>query len=229
VQQPPPSPQQAAIETLRERYTRGEITYETFRRGLDALMLAHSPEECDTVLQALPASPTASGMRALETNETVPSPPAAPAPTPGRTKWLVMLMGELKRTRRPWRLAENTLCFTLMGATKLDLSLATLPRSGSLRILAGMGEVTLYVPRSISVTIRAMTLLGETKALGEEAAGILAPVYTRTHDEDDPSAPQTHLEIDALMVMGSIKVIQVNRPAVRVREAPQPRPLPQPQ
>jgi predicted membrane protein len=121
------------------------------------------------------------------------------------------------------------MCFTLMGATKLDLSLATLPRSGTLRILAGMGEVTLYVPRSISVSVRAMTLLGETKALGEEAAGILAPVYTRTHDEDDPSAPQTHLEIDALMVMGSIKVIQVNRPGVRISGEPQPRALPQPQ
>ena len=66
----------AAILEARGRYERGEITYETFRRALDALMLAHDGDECQTILAALPAEPTAA-LAALD-------PGARAAPHPGQ-------------------------------------------------------------------------------------------------------------------------------------------------
>jgi len=36
-----------ALETLRERYTRGELTYEEFERKLEALMETESPESAE--------------------------------------------------------------------------------------------------------------------------------------------------------------------------------------
>src|SRR5579884_3310639 len=53
------SAQQAAITSVRERYERGEISYETLREGLDRIVAAGSAEECDTILRELPASPAA--------------------------------------------------------------------------------------------------------------------------------------------------------------------------
>ena len=42
---------------LRERYERGEIEFESFQRGLDALLLARDADECQAIMNGLPALP----------------------------------------------------------------------------------------------------------------------------------------------------------------------------
>src|SRR5512146_887592 len=54
-----PTPQHAAIHEVRERYARGDLSFETFKRGLDALVLAHDADECRAILEALPSLPHA--------------------------------------------------------------------------------------------------------------------------------------------------------------------------
>jgi hypothetical protein len=220
--QQPSTPQQAAIQEVRERYARGELSFEVFKRGLDALVLAHTADECRAILAALPSLPHAAPLHALET-----SAPAAPTPavsTPPaarpRTAWMFMLLGELKRTRKRWRLGERTTCVSLIGETKLDLSLATLPRSGVLRIVAAIGEATIYVPRSVSVSVRAFTLLGEAKALGEHSSGIPALLHAESHDPEDAARAESHIEIQAFMLLGELNIVQVDAPALTAPATP---------
>ncbi len=210
-----PTPQQSAIQELRERYARGELSFEVFKRGLDALALAHDADECWAVLRALPPLPHAAPLQALETPAST-SAPAAPAPSAERspTSWMVMLLGELKRTRKRWRLAERTTCVALVGETKLDLSLATLPRRGTLSIVGAIGEVTVYVPRSVSVSVRAFTLVGEARALGEQSSGIPALLHAESHDPTDAALAESHIDIQAFMLVGEVKVVQVDAPAL---------------
>lgn len=234
MQQPQPAqperltPQQEAIRTVRDRYERGEIAFDAFKQALDDLLAAKTPEDCQMILDALPTPDHVRALQALDGAMAAPRPAAQP-PVPAatesgqRTGWLLMLMGELKRTTRRWRLAPRTNCLLLMGEVKLDLNLATLPRQGVLNLFGMMGEMTIFVPRSVRVRVRATTLLGEAKALGEGSAGILAMTHADSHEGEDPapSAPEpvSDLVINAFMCMGEIKVIQTDVPPVRVSEA----------
>lgn len=216
-----PTPQQAAIQEVRERYARGELSFEAFKRGLDALVLARSADECHAILAALPALPHTAPLHALEASRPAASAPAvsAPAAARPRTAWMFMLLGELKRTRKRWRLGERTTCVSLIGETKLDLSLADLPRNGTLRIVAALGEATVYVPRSVSVSVRAFALLGEAKALGEQSSGIPALLHAESHDPVDAAQAESHIDIQAFMLLGEVKVIQVDAPSLTAPEA----------
>ncbi len=51
--------QRSAIVQLRGRYERGQLPFDTFRDGLDAITQARSPEECAAILRDLPHSPLA--------------------------------------------------------------------------------------------------------------------------------------------------------------------------
>lgn len=222
------TPQQQAIRTVRERYERGEIAFDAFKQALDDLLVAKTPEECQMILDALPTPDHARALQALDGAMAVTKPATeAPAPVPvasgQRTGWLFMLMGELKRTKRRWRLAPRTNCLLVMGEVTLDLNLAMLPPRGVLNLYGLMGSMTIYVPKTVRVRVRAMTLLGEANALGESSGGILAMGHADNDDYTDPAsgapAPTTDLTIRAFMCMGEIKVVQTDLPPVRVKEA----------
>jgi predicted membrane protein len=131
------------------------------------------------------------------------------------TSWLVNILGELKRTKRPWQLAQNTRAITLIGEMALDLSIAALPPKGVLEVFMGIGELKITVPRDVYVSVRAGLAIGGVCIDGEKRAGILC----FTHDEIQPSGiepgssvPQLEIRVSGLI--GEVKINQVDRPAI---------------
>lgn len=217
VEPTPLQAQQAAIQDVRARYERGELSFDDFKRALDALVLAQDADECQAILQALPSSAdshTATALAALE-------PPAPPAPAPATTtemprKRMVAFMAQVKKMRRAWRLSPNTQTVAFMGEVDLDLNLADLPPQAKIDITAIMGEVVIYAPPSAHVTVRSTVLLGEVDALGENIGGVVS----FGHEQHDPvgAAPRADIEINAFVLMGSVKVIVAERPSVSIKE-----------
>src|SRR5215469_14896158 len=125
-----PSAQQDALLEIRSRYERGEISFDDYRRAFDQIMRAEDAGQCTVVVQALPHSPL-SVLDALDRRAT----PAAPVARAG-TRWLVSIIGEMNRLRRPWRMGAQTNTLSLIGEVNLDLSLAEIPRNGVLRVFS---------------------------------------------------------------------------------------------
>ncbi len=202
--------QDAAIAQVRARYERGDISFEAFKRALDALILARTPTEFDAILRELPPSP----MTALAALDRVPAPVAPPMFDlgGGEVERISAIMGNTKKLTRPWRLGERTQVSAVMGDVKLDLNLAALPRHAVLHVSATMASITLYVPRTARVRVRASSFLGAIDALGERHDGIV----TSSYEEQLPSdgGEDVTLDIRASTVMGEIKIISTDGPTV---------------
>jgi hypothetical protein len=210
--------QQAAIQEVRARYERGDLSYEAFRRALDALVLARDEEECRAVLAAVPAS-AAGTLAALDPPSPPPVAPAAPvrgAAAGAAHKWVVAFMASTKKTRRRWRMQPWTHAVAMMGEIKLDLSMAELPPQASLDIAAIMGEVTVYVPRSLRVSVQTVAVMGEVNALDESTAGMIAFGHEEHTPADAP--PAADLVIRAYVLMGSITIKLTDGPVITVSE-----------
>lgn len=226
MQHPAVTPQQEAIREVRARYERGDIPFDRFEYALNALLQAKTPEECQGILQELPV-PAISALDALT------PPPASLPPRLPRRRWIVGLLGEIHRIKRTWRMGRRTTAVLLVGELELDLSLANPPPGGVLEVFMLIGEAKLYVPRDLHVSVRAFTLLGETRAFGESREGIFAYL----NDEEapaqapsDPAAPR--LDIHVFTLIGEVEVKQVDAPIVTIakgQEASTPPMLPQPQ
>ena len=164
--------QRTAITEARARYERGEITFDAFRRALDALVLARDAGECQAILEALPTE-HAAALAALEPSPT-PAPSAMERSGP-QHKAIVAFMGQTKKLRRPWRLAPSTKTRAFMGEVKLDLGVAELPPRATMHITAIMATVVIYVPTNVRVSVRTTALLSDTNALGGEGtSGVVA-------------------------------------------------------
>lgn len=201
------TPQQQAIHELRNRYQRGELSFEDYESAFDKLLQAKTMEECWAVLQQLPPSPA----YALQTVETPSQPPAVQlAPT----QWIVSLIGDLKRIRHPWKVAQQTTAFMGIGDIELDLSLAALPQSATLQVYAFIGDVKIYVPRSVHVTVSTTALLGEASALGQKAEGFIAHSSSERAAEATLDAAAPYLDIQAHILLGEVRVVQVDNPVV---------------
>lgn len=203
--------QQAAIQEVRTRYERGELSIEEFKRALDALVLAEDADECQAILAALPRSPAAP-LAALEQPRAL-----TPAPTPETPhKRIVAFMSQTKKLRRPWRLMPSTHIVAVMGEAQFDLNLADLPPRAKIQVTAVMGEVKLYVPPSTRVTVRSTVLLGEVDALGESTGGVI----TSGHEQHEPAdgTPRAELEIDLFVLMGEVKVVVAEGPTISISE-----------
>jgi hypothetical protein len=200
------TPQQQVMRALHSRYERGELRFEDFERALDRVIAAKTPEECWAVLQELPPLP----VQALQAQE-VPSQPVVQL---SPTQWILSLVGEVKRIRHPWKVAEQTTVFLGAGEVELDLSMATLPQSGTLQVYMLAGEVKIYVPRSIHVTVSTTAVLGESSALGQKAEGIFAHSSSQSAAEDTPYTTAPYLDIQAHILMGEVRVVQVDEPVI---------------
>ncbi|HEV8194728.1 MAG TPA: LiaF domain-containing protein [Ktedonobacterales bacterium] len=213
MEQTPLQAQQAAIQEVRARYERGELSFEDFRRALDALVLAEDAEECQAILHALPASFHSTALAALAT----PAPPAVSAPlAETRRKRIVAFMGQVKKLSRAWKLASDTHTVAFMGEVQLDLNLADMPPQTKMQVTVIMGTVIIYVPPSARVLVRSTVLLGEANALGENTNGVVA----FGHEQHDPSgtAPKADIEIEAFVLMGNVKVVLAEKPPVSISE-----------
>ena len=172
--------QQAAIQEVRARYERGELSFEDFKRALDALVLAQDADECQAILQALPPLIP---QRHWRRSTACPAPPV-PAPQVMRQrKRMVAFMGQVKKCAAPGGSNQHdTVAF--MGEVNLDLNLADLPPQAKMQLTVIMGEVTIYVPPSARVTVRSTVLLSEVNALGESTNGVVG----FGHEQHDPRA-----------------------------------------
>jgi hypothetical protein len=193
------SPQQNAVRELRARYERGDLSYEEFRAAFDRILATDDAAGCQAIIAALPVAP-----RTILDALDQPRAPHVTRSAVPRSKWFVMLLGELRRDRRPWKLGETTNGLGFIGEMNLDLSLAALPQTGVLRVFMGIGEVEIIVPSHLNVMVQACTLLGESRAFGESAEGIFA--YSHDETFGAPEAPR--LTIQIVNVIGSVTIRQ---------------------
>lgn len=209
--QPPAlTPQQAAIQQVRQRYEHGDLSFDRFEYALNALLHAQTPEQCQAILAELPSYP----VTALDAPITV-MPPAPPvAPRVPRSRWMVAIMGGVNRMRRPWRMGQRTQAIMLCGGMELDLNLAALPQEGVLRILAVCGGAKLYVPSSLDVTVRGGVMLGGVNVDGEGHGGILSFFDEGVSPVGPTTETPAHLEIQVFALLGGVEVVQTNGPVV---------------
>lgn len=203
--------QRAAIQEARARYERGELSYEAFRRALDALVMARDADECQTILRALPTSPLAP-LAALEPSHSfVPTTAVEP-----HHKWIVAFMSQIKKLRRPWQLQPRTDVVALMGEAKLDLRLAEMPAQAKLRVTAIMGSALILVPPTAQVSVRTTVIMSDAHALGESISGMIAV----GHDEHVPTTATatTHLDIEVFSLMGTVNVVLASGTRVEINE-----------
>lgn len=212
MQQPQPpalTPQQDAIRQVRERYERGDLSFDRFEYALNALLQAQTPEECQAIVQELPSSPV-NALDALSPQSSLPP----VSVSPGKTRWWVAFMGGFQRLSRPWKLTEQTVGVMIMGGAEVDLSLAALPRQGVIRLYMLMGGAKLFVPRTIDVSVQSFILLGGVNALGESSGGIISFRQEESHAPRAPGSSVPQLEIQIVGMMGGVEVIQVDGPVV---------------
>lgn len=206
--------QQAAIQEAQARYEHGELSFETFKRALDALVLARDADECQVILQALPISPLAP-LNSLDIPNTTNI--AAPAAMSGLPhKRIVAFMGLTKKMRRSWDLQPNTQAMAFMGNIMLDLGKAVLPPRAKLQVTAIMSAMTIYVPRGMRVAVRSTVLLGDTHALGESTSGVVAFGHEEHVPTDAP--PEAELEIESFILMGNVQIVLTDGPIVSIGE-----------
>ncbi len=212
-QHPALTPQQEAIREVRARYERGDITFERFEYGLSALLAAQSPDECRAIMQELPSSPVAVFEELTAPAASPAVPPPQPSKAPAR-RWLLNIIGEFKRIKRPWRLSQHTSVVMGIGEVELDLSLASIPQHCVLEVYALIGEVKLYVPSEVRVTVKAFSLIGEAHALGESSEGIPEHLSEEFPPQGASAASAPHLEIRAFNLIGELNVKQVDAPVI---------------
>jgi hypothetical protein len=173
-------------------------------------MLAHDGDECQTILAALPAEPTAE-LAALD-----PAPAALPVPASAPTppKWIVAFMGQTRKGRRTWRLTPSTQAVAVMGEVRLDLTSAELPARGVIRVMAVMGTVIVAVPPSVRVSVRSAVVMGEVKALGETTGGMVG----FGHEEHVPAGqpPIADLDVEVFALMANVRVVVTDGQRVTV-------------
>ena len=210
----------AAIMDVRGRYERGELSLEAFRRALDALVLAETPEECQAILREVrtAARPLPTVLAALESRaatavQTTGAATGEPAP-----EYIAIsaILGNTRKMQRPWRLAELTRATAVAGDLKLDLGRAALPPRATIEVWAVLGSVTIYVPRAMRVLVETSVILGDVTALGEHVSGIVA----FSHEEHAPEASEAAAELVVLVhaIGANVKVVLMDRPVVSLGE-----------
>jgi len=118
------------------------------------------------------------------------APPVPAAPVKTKKKWLVTVMGELKRGVS--RLPEHTVVVTVMGESKLDLrnSIIDSPQI-ELRMYLLMGEQQIIVPEGVEVEVTGFVCMGEKRVDVEEI-------------RPRPGVPRLHIRVCGMM--GEIKI-----------------------
>ncbi|MBA3825984.1 MAG: hypothetical protein H0X24_19055 [Ktedonobacterales bacterium] len=204
------TPQGAALHEVRARFERGTIDYDAFRAAFEAVLATTDPAAYARIVAELPDDPL-SVLDSLDRSRAA-TPPAIRQPRLPRRRTFFTLMGEIRRTRRPWKMGEHTTGVALMGSIDLDLTLAALPRNGTLRVALLMGEVQITVPPNVTVAVHAFTFMGAAHALGETAEGIFA--YAHDEVEATEGGAPHELNIHIFTLMGEVRVRRSDVPAI---------------
>ncbi len=201
------------MRVLRERYERGEIAFETFQRGLDALLLARDADECAAIMNNLPELP---GIKLDQLDALSPRPSSFPAPSrqSGQPNRLVAFFSEVKRINRAWRLDPETTGGAVFGEMKLDLNLAALPPHATMTLSAVFGQVTIYVPETARVRVRASALMGEVNIFGESSGGIFVRDEVISEGTNPAHQEASTIDLEVRAVFGEVKIIQGENPSL---------------
>jgi hypothetical protein len=208
--------QRAAIAEVRARYVRNEITVEQLQHALGAISEAPEVSGVEAVTLGLPTTPH-SALSAFE---------APPAARPTGTQAAVSsergisrissVMGKTHRVGKPWTLAPLSRVSSTLGETVVDLRQAKLPPHGVMHVNVFMGETRILVPSGARVSAHTRVFMGGAKTFGESVEGLVA----RGDEEYVPasSEPIAELEIDALVIMGTLKIIVADMSAKSISE-----------
>jgi Domain of unknown function (DUF1707)/Cell wall-active antibiotics response 4TMS YvqF len=163
---------ESAVAELREHSVAGRLTLEELSERIERAYAARTKGELEPVTADLPAA-------------------AAPAARRSAARWLVALIGDVRRTGR-WRLAERSVAVLGIGDLTLDLRGAEIEGAETtITVVALIGDVSVIVPEGVDVEVGGVLLIGD-----------------RTHESPAspprPGAPVVRLRVFALI--GDVRV-----------------------
>lgn len=192
--------QQTAMEDLRERYARGGLPLDEFRRVMGQLMVTTDPAECQAILDTLSPEPEQS----RSVSAPLPAVSRPLGPSRGRVHRISALFGEAKRTDALWELGPETQVSATCGEVQLDVRMARLSEGENvLRLNALFGEIKVIVPRGLRIYMDSSARFGEVSAPGHTIGGITMSDEFTLGEADTTS----YLRIEASATFGEIKVI----------------------
>ncbi len=167
--------QETAIELLRERYARGGVPLEEYRRLMGKLLVTTDPAECQALLDELP--PVPADIAEARASDEPARPRGVPqyaagserrstgSPSSGPAHRILAMFGEVNRSDDLWDLGPETHVTALFGEVKLDVRMARLVEGENiLRVQAIFGEVRLTIPEGMDVTIHTSVQFGEVSS-----------------------------------------------------------------
>lgn len=160
---------ETALEELRERYARGGLPLEEFRRLMGTLMVTTDPTERAAILAQLPPEPPhmIAEMPATRIRTT------RPATSGGKVHRVSAFFGEVDRSGSLWELGPETHVSATFGSAKVDVRMARLTEGENvLRVTALFGEVTVIVPEGLRVYVDSSARFGEVAVPGHHVGGI---------------------------------------------------------
>jgi hypothetical protein len=208
--------QRAAIAEAQARYVRSELTAEQLKLALDAITEAQQVNEVEAVIAILPVPPHAA-LAAFEAPPTSRSGGAVSSASGGRgVSRISSIMGKTHRVGKPWTLALQSHVSSTLGETGVDLRQAKLPSHAVMQVNVFMGETRILIPRGVRVSARTRVILGEARTLGETVEGLVAS----GEEEYEPAGvePTAELEIDARVIMGTLKITVYDPAAMSISE-----------
>ena len=189
--------QETAIEILRDRYARGGLALDEFRRLMGLLMVTTDPVECRAILEELPHDPGHDLDAELKAHGRAET-------SSGRHPHRISaFFGEVKRGGAMWELGPETHVSATFGEAVLDVRMAQLvPGENILRLTALFGEISVIVPEGLHVQVESTARFGEVSVPGHEIGGITATeVFSLGRAGSD-----SYLRIEAMATFGEIKI-----------------------
>lgn len=187
--------QATAIEELRERYARGGVPLEEFRRLMGTLMVTTDPAECQAILDQLPPEP-------LAVVDTPPARRVSPSRTPGHR--IAAMFGQVDRRGDLWELGPETEVSAAFGEVNLDVRMARLVDGENiLRLHALFGEINVVVPQGLRVYVDSQARFGEVNVPGHSIGGIT----TRDSFSIGGAETSSYLRIDAIATFGEVNIL----------------------
>jgi predicted membrane protein len=189
--------QETAIEVLRERYARGGLPLEEFRRLMSHLMVTTDPVECQAILEELPkesereAAPRE--VRQISTSRSGSR----------KAHRISAFFGEVDRLGALWELGPETHVSATFGEVNLDVRMAKLvPGENTLRLSALFGEISVIIPEGLHVLVDSSARFGEVSVPGHTIGGITVSDEFTLGDTSTAS----YLRIEANATFGEIKI-----------------------
>jgi cell wall-active antibiotic response 4TMS protein YvqF len=191
--------QETAIELLRERYARGGLPLEEFRRMMSHLMVTQDPIECQAILDELPPEPAHEERVALRRVDPSRS-------SSRKAHRITAFFGEVDRGGVLWELGPETNVSATFGEAKIDVRMAKLVEGENiLRLSALFGEISVIVPQGLQVLVEGSARFGEVSVPGHSIAGIAASEEFSLGGERGGS----YLRIEAVANFGEVKILTV--------------------